>query len=298
MIYTKGGASVSRAYSVSGASLSAAYNISGSGVFPDGDTPVEPTIDYDSYTIESMFRYGGSHSQAFSIYNGLIYQCRDSSAGTSYGLHILDPTTGEHLGLITGDFGHCNSGQFVNEFYDPSDTLPLFYADKKVFRITGSTATVIKEYTVDSSVMPYYLGLGVDTANKRMFVAGYTDADHNFIDDNNGQNKALLVVLDMAQETQNQDGTYSCPVIKRKEYTWFPCIQGCCYDKGFFCMTSGYFNTEQKVFLIDPSTLEIKHTILINNRNEFEGCSWLGDDLITAQEPANVFYQRVVFAKR
>lgn len=293
-VYDKSGNVLSAVYSKSGSPLSVAYNKSGSVIYNSSE-PSTKEWDYTDYTISTLFQYPISSTQAFAIYGGKIAQIREND-----GLHIIDISNGTLLKKVSMDMGHGNSCQFSNEFYDANDGFPLFYERNDgiwVYRITGTTSNLIRKYSFPSSeVYTYVAGFGVDSVNRRLYTASYTEGDY--------VSKTGLMCIceyDMDDLTDNGDGSYSMRLLRTNSFTWFDrfqAVQGCCYKDGYFFICTGYTgNTTQNVVLVDVSTLTIAYTVSLGAGAETEGCAWTDDYLVVGQRVNTYSYKKIEFAE-
>lgn len=289
-VYNKNGTQLSELYGVGGSELATAYDISGDVVFNQS----EPQWDYDNYTISTLFTLSGDKMQAFSIYDGKIAQARET-----YALYIVDLETGTKLREVSMDFGHGNSCQFSNEFYADGDEFPLFYIRNSgiwVYRIVNTSSTLIRKYSFSTNdIGTYVAGFGVDSANKRMYTASYTEGDYQT---KTGQLRICL--WDMDDVTDLGNNTYTMELLDSNDFDWFTkyeAVQGCCYHDGYFFVSTGMTNSQQYVVLIGEDSLTIEHEITIGNTTEIEGCAWVNDDyMVVGQNPTNITYRKVEFA--
>ena len=168
-IYNVDGLSISDAYDRHGP-LDNAYDISGNKVYER----IHPEWDYNNYTISTLFTYNESNMQGFAVYGDKIAQVKEDSA-----LHIIDIATGTKLREVAMDMGHGNSCQFSTVFYADNDEFPLFYIRNSgvwVYRITGTTSTLIRKYYFPvEEIGTYAAGFGLDDANRRIYTASYTE---------------------------------------------------------------------------------------------------------------------------
>lgn len=293
-IYDKNGNALNYVYSKSGNPLSVAYNKSGSVIY-DSSEPSAKEWDYTDYTISTLFQYAISSSQSFAIYNGKIAQIREND-----GLHIIDISNGTLLKKVSMDMGHGNSCQFSDEFYNQDDEFPLFYERNDgiwVYRITGTTSTLIRKYSFPSSeVYTYVSGFCIDSENRKLYTASYTEGDY--------VSKTGLMCIceyDMDDVTDNGDGTHSMAILRQNTFIWFDrfqAVQGCCYKDGYFFICTGYTgNTTQNVVLVDVSTLTIAYTVSLGAGAETEGCAWTDDYLVVGQRVNTYSYKKIEFAE-
>ena len=286
-IYNKSGTSINEAYSIDGDLLNTAYDMDGTVVWVRGE------IDYESYETSTLFRYPQSSMQGFAIYKSKIAQVKENSA-----LHIIDIETGTKTKDVSMDMGHGNSCQFSDEFYDESDEFPLFYIRNDgvwVYRIVGTSSTLIKKYSFSASIIGTYVaGFGIDSVNRRFYTASYTEGTY--------QSKTGLMRIcswDMDDETDNGDGTYSFELLDSNDFSWFDrfdAVQGCCFYNGYFFISCGLNGTQQYVVAVDPVTLTIAHLITYSGTQETEGCAWLNyNTLVVGQKVSTYTYRKITF---
>lgn len=287
-IYTKNGSAINAAYSSNGIALNTAYNKSGNVVFRQGE------IDYNSYTVSTLFNYPQSSMQGFAIYGNRIAQVKENSA-----LHIIDIDTGTKIKDVSMNMGHGNSCQFSTVFYDADDEFPLFYIRNDgvwVYRIIGTSSTLIKKYAFSAEIIGTYVaGFGIDETNNRFYTASYTEGTYK-----SKTGLMRICVWNMADETDNGDGTYSFGLIDSNDFSWFDrfdAVQGCCFYNDRFFISCGLNNTTQYVVVINPSTLAIEHLITYSDARETEGCAWLNHNtLVVGQKVSTYTYRKIEFA--
>lgn len=287
-IYNVSGDTINSAYCLSD-SLQYAYNINGSEVFE-----TNPTINYEDYTVTTLFNYPEGGMQAFAVYDGKIAQVRETSA-----LHIIDIATGTNIRNVSMNTGHGNSCQFSDEFYDDSDEFPLFYvrnAGVYVYRITGETSTLIRKYSFSTDIIGTYVaGFCFNPASNRFYTASYTEGDYT-------TKTGLLRICkwNMRNATNNGDGTYSMDLLASNDLTWFDnyqAVQGCCYHDGYFFIACGYTSGAQYIVMVDTSTLTISHSLRVSPDRELEGCAWVdnGGYLLIGQKTNTYDYKKMEF---
>ena len=296
-IYNINGVNISSAFNKNGEDIDYAYDLNGNIVYTKGT----PSYDYDDYSISDLFTLSasglsGSSFQAFDVYNGILVQVRHSSY-----LCLIDLLT--HNAINSGmscQVGHGNSFSFSRVFYTDGDEFPISYATdgyKYVYvnRVTRTGCTLLKTYKTDPTSYGGYLMSACPTADgKTLYTMGYTFADYQ--SDRNGTNLIRIAKWNLESETDNGDGTYLPQFIVENTMPFFPCIQGTQLHDGLLFASSGISGTPQNVFIIDPETATIKHTVSIGGV-EIEGCAWVDDYLIVGQNPSNIAYKKVTFAE-
>lgn len=294
-IYDKSGNALSSVYNKSGQSLDFAYNANGEVIFSKGS----PTPDYDDYTISDLFSVsGGSLSgntfQAFDIYNDVIVQVR----GDGY-LCLIDLNTHQVINSgMTAQVNHGNSFSLSRVFFADGDEFPLAYATdgyKFVYvnRVTRTGATLVKTYKTDPTSHGGYLMSAVPTEDgKFLYTMGYTFA--NYTSDLDGTNLVRIAKWNLENATDNGDGTFLPEFIEEKTMPFIDCIQGTQLRDGLLFASSGVGGRASHVYLIDPSTAQIEHTIALSTV-EVEGCAWVDDYLVVGQSPSTIAYKKIVF---
>lgn len=286
-IYNKSGISINGAYSKDDELLNIAYDINGTAIWTCEQ------IDYDSYEESTLFNYPESNMQGFAIYGGKIAQVKENSA-----LQVIDIETGIKIKDVSMDMGHGNSCQFSDAFYDENDEFPLFYIRNVgvwVYRIVGTTSTLIKKYSFSADIIGTYVaGFGIDSVHRRFYTASYTEGTY--------QSKTGMMRIcswDMDSETDNGDGTYSFELLDSNDFSWFDrfdAVQGCCFYNNYFFISCGLSGTVQYVVAIDPASLSIAHLITYSGKQETEGCAWLDNHTLIVGQKVNTYtYKTLTF---
>ncbi len=288
-VYGKSGEQLNSLYDKEASDVNVAYDISGSIIFSG-----ESHRDYSDYTINSLFTYPKGKAQSFAIYGDKIAQVIEDDS-----LYILDIEAQAKIKNVQMDMGHGNSSQFSTEFYDESDEFPLYYIRNSgiwVYRIVGTNSQLIKKYSFPTDVIATYVaGFGLDSANKRLYTASYTQGDYI-----SRTGLVRICSWDLSQEVENADGTFSPTYLAHKDYQWwdkYSALQGCCYHDGYFFVANGYPNiSTQFVVMFDVNTLDLSFEIDIPG-SEIEGCSWYGDEYLMVQQRPNAIYKKITFAE-
>ena len=298
-IFDTNGIVVTSACDIEATELDYAYDIEGNIVFTKGT----PSYDYDNYNISDLFTLSasglsGSSFQAFDIYNGIIAQVRHSSY-----LCLIDLAT--HEVINSGMFcnvQHGNSFSFSRQFYSDEDEFPLSYSTmgyKYIYinRVTRDECTLLKTYKTDPTGYGGYIMSICPTPNgKTMYTMGYTFED--YMSDRGGTNLIRIAKWNLENETDNGDDTYTPQFVSENTMPFFPCIQGTQLHDGLLFASSGISGTSQNVFIIDPETATIKHTVSLGTSGEIEGCAWANDEyLVVGQSPQTIRYRKVSFAE-
>lgn len=292
-IYSLNGETVNSAYDVDGEELSSAYDIEGNLLF----TQEQKHYNYDDYTVSDMFAYQQTNTQSFAVYKGVIAQVRQTDA-----IHLIDISTHQKIRAVAMDTGHGNSCMFSDEFYEEDDEFPLFYvrnANVWVYRIVGTSSTLIKKYSFYSGIIGTYVaGFGADFESRRFYTASYTEGDY---ETKTGLLRICVWDMDDVTLVDASDNKYSLGLIESKDLTWFDrfeAVQGCCYHDGYLFIACGYGAGQQYVVLVNTSTLQIDHVISLTGE-EIEGCAWVDNEyLIAGLGPKFIAYKKVTFAEK
>ena len=198
-------------------------------------------------------------SQGFDIYDGKIVQLYNG--GT---LQVLDISTGETLASKWGlGFNHGDTCQFSNKKYDSNDLFPLLYvvsdtypAVVHVIRIADlNTITNIKQYELGTDA-GYYSGQCFDFEKNLIYSFGYKNQDFQTSANNN---KTIIRIYDMNQETLISGTRYSLAVLDTFEEDFIYCIQGQKFFNGLCYLISSYNPSVQKtiIYVYDISKRKI-----------------------------------------
>jgi len=263
------------AYDINGDSLLTVYDINGS--------PIALKNDYSNYTFAELINKGPVGSdwiQGIAYYDGVIFQLGDNKFQT------IDMETGEYItdGYATmANAGHGNSAQFSNEFYSNSDRFPLLYVSTnnqtpnyvRVYRMTDTTATLIKSYLLNTSEDGYFTDSCVDSENEYLYTIGYLE--ENWQTQTAG-NVLVLTKRDLNDLTDNGNGIYTAKLLSRMELSyWEYAAQGCCFYDDYIWMTFGGGSSPNNIYAIDPETGVKAYTVTIPNNREPEGLAWVLD---------------------
>lgn len=271
-LYKVDGSPVEIAYRVSGEILTSAYDATGQEIYDN-------TVDYDSYTYDSMYTLStlSSHTQGFDIYGGVI--CAFRADDKMYLFNLSDGST--ITSNISAVSSHGDSASFGNEFYDPADEFPLIYvtsdktpAEIYVNRITRSSSTLIRTLKFPATA-GYYGAASVDSANNNIYILSYKE--QNYTSDNSGANKTVVSKWDLSNLTDNGDGTYTPEFISQYERPFIYVMQGLTFHDNMIWIASGYGSVASHIYAMNPDTGEILHTITLPNSTEIEGVSFVKD---------------------
>lgn len=281
-VYKIDGQSAQNLYKVNSDQLSTAYSKSGDVVFGG-----QPVIDYDDYTMESLYTLSAlsSHTQGFDIYGGVI--CAFRADNLMYLFNYSDGTTIKS-GIVTKS-EHGDSASFSNDFYDASDEFPLIYvtsdktpAEIYVNRITRSDSTLIRTLVFPVDKAGYYAAAVLDNDINILYLLGYSE--QSYTSDNGGTNKTVVSKWNLQNLTDNGDGTYTPEFIYAYNRPFIYVMQGLTYHDGMIWIASGYGSpSPSHVYAMNPITGVILHDITLPNTVEIEGVSFVGDGLIVLQ---------------
>ena len=222
------------------------------------------TYNYDGVNLDMQYKHGFEASNSIALSTRGSCQGFDSYGNYMVQLHnggnitIQNLTTGTELGYIEGvGFGHGDTCQFSDTFYDSDDILPLLYVTSDatpalvhVVRIqTTSSASIVKTYDLGIE-SGYYSGQCFDFENGLIYNFGYKANSFN-----DGTNNATIVsVFDMKQETLISGSTYSLELVERYEIPFIYCIQGQKFLNGLCYLVSSYQTqvSPTKILVYDP----------------------------------------------
>ena len=296
-VYDHEGNPLLTAYDINGNSLLTAYDINGN--------PIVLQNDYSNYTFTELFNkgpVGGDWIQGIAYYDGVIFQLGDNKFQT------IDMATGDYItdGYATmSNAGHGNSAQFSNEFYTDGDRFPLLYVSTnnqtpnyaRVYRMTTSTATLIKSFLLNTLEDGYFTDSCVDSENGYLYTIGYLE--ENWQTQTQG-NVLVLTKRDLNDLTDNGNGIYTAKLLSRLELNyWEYAAQGCCFYDDYIWMTFGGGSSPNNIYAIDPETGAKVYTVTIPNTREPEGIAWVLDKsdspwMLVGQQYH--LYQKCVFA--
>lgn len=276
-IYDANGNALLRAMSVSGLEINAAYDSEG--------LPVFIPIDYETYTKSPYCSLAVANMQGFDISGGVIFQFR--AAGTTV-YDTMCTISAENQSVIQNNIasssGHGDSASFSMEKYVETDEYPLLYVTSdtnpaKVYvnRVTETSSELIKTFVYPLDKTGYYAAHAYNEENQIMYMVGYTE--QNYLSDNGGSNKTVLSKWNMANLTDNGDGTYTPEFISKLDRAFIYCTQGQQYKNGMIWVSSGYTgDAESYIYALNPETGETIVTIDLETTTEVEGLSFISDN--------------------
>lgn len=291
-IYNLSGNSIQNSYNLSGEIVRTNYDVNGNAIYGG----------YSNYTITTLFNNGGASDwiQATAYYDGVIFQFTEGKFKT------LD-LTGASIssGYITDTtFGHANSVQFSNEFYDPTDRFPLLYVSTynltpnytRVYRMTTTTATLIRSILMSTTEDGYCIESCIDSENGYLYTIGYKE--DNPVTETAG-NVIVITKRDLNNLVDNGSDIYTAPLLSRIECNyWLYRAQACTYYDGYIWATFGGGASPNNFYAINPNTGNKDYTMTIQNTVEPEGVAWVLDQsdspwLLIGQQ--HNLYQKCIF---
>lgn len=296
-VYDKTGTVLTSIYQVNGSPINTAYDVSGEIVYPG--------VDYDDYTISSLYNLGVQNCQGIAVFNNVLFQFRAGGSITDK-VCLFDFTDGsEILSDMVIESDHGDSATFSNEFYDPGDEFPLLYvtadtSPAKIYinRVSRSSASLIK--TLSFPLTAGYYGAGAfDWDNSICYLLSYKK--QNYQTDDGGTNTTVVSKWDLSNLADNGGGSYTPEFISQYERDFIYVMQGLTFHDGLIWITSGYGSTPSHIYAMEPATGVIKHTITMNDNIEIEGAQFIYDNvtqsyyLLTAQQSGR--YKKVTFAE-
>ena len=260
-------------YNKSGQEINTAYDIDGTVVYSDGQ------VDYDNYTISSLYTISVANCQGIAVYNNVLFQFR-AGGGVSDKVCVFDFTNGSDITRdMTIESDHGDSATFSNEFYSVSDEFPLLYvtADTSpaiiyVNRVSRSSASLIKTLVFPSTA-GYYGAGAFDWENNICYLLAYKK--NNYTTDDGGTNTTVVSKWDLSNLTDNGNGTYTPAYISQYERDFIYVMQGLTYHDGYIWIASGYGSVPSHVYAMNPSTGTIAHTITMDDNTEIEGVQFI-----------------------
>ncbi|MBQ8323235.1 MAG: leucine-rich repeat domain-containing protein [Clostridia bacterium] len=206
----------------------------------------------------------GAHSwinQGMAIHNGIAFNL----SSTDGNVYLYDLNTYNFLTnyAITG--GHASSACFSNEYYESTDEFPLLYIndcyEPKIYinRVTRTEATLIKTlYFGTNAEIGYYTAHAFDVINKRLYMLAYTQNSFYASSDN----PMIFSVWNMANLTQNEDGTYTPLLIEKTNINSINCVQDVKFFNGkIVVMSSTDSASDTEIYCINPITKLITTTM-------------------------------------
>lgn len=272
MVYDIGGNALNTIYSIDGDALDVACDIDGNEVF----SAVE--MDYTEYTVEHLRDINIANTQGFDIYDGTLFQFRAGS-GVSNRVTIANINTGTILAAnvsVTSD--HGDSATFSRTRYNPTDRFPLLYvsADTSPYiyvnRVTDSTATLIQTLYLPYNVAGYHAVGTYDWSKHIMYTIG--TVEDNYLDDDGGENPCIVCKWDLSMLTDNGNGTYTPRLLNTYQRPFIYVMQGEQFHDGYIWICSGYGNSNQYIYAMNPDTGEFEYTLTMPINTEIEGMAW------------------------
>lgn len=301
-VYDVSGDSLSVLYGESGTSVNVAYDIDGNLVF-NGD-PVPIPVDYDDYTLSSLYNISITHCQGLAISNNVLFQFGTSGSSSEDKVCLFDFISGSDITRdMTIESDHGDSATFSKEYYASGDEFPLLYvtADTTpaiiyVNRVTRTTSTLIRTLVFPQSA-GYYGAGAFDWDNNVCYLLAYKQ--NNYQTDGGGSNTTVVSKWDLSNLTDNGDGTYTPAFISQYERPFIYVMQGLAYHDGYTWISSGYGGNTSYIYAMNPSTGVIGHTITLGIR-EVEGLDFVFDStsqtyyMVIGEQ--NGYYKKCTFA--
>lgn len=269
-LYKLNGTQANTAYALEGSRLGVAYDADGNAIL------LLP--DYSNPTYASLVNISIANTQGFDIFNGTLFQFRAGS-GVSDLVTTANIDTGAIITAnipITSD--HGDSAAFSAEYYDEADDFPLLYvsADTSPYiyvnRVTDSSATLIRTIYLPYDVAGYHACGSFDWANNIMYTIG--TVEDNYIDDDGGNNPCIVCKWDLANMTDNGDGTVTPALISTYQRPFIYVMQGEQYHEGLIWICSGYGTVASNIYAMNPETGEFEYTLTMPITTEIEGITW------------------------
>ena len=294
-------------YSLNGQAINNAYDVIGDiaiGSYDVDGNPLNSHVDYSDYTSEPYCSVSISQMQGFDIYNDVIFQFRANSSTVSNVMCTIDAVNKQIIkNGIQSVSDHGDSASFSSEKYDANDDYPLIYvtADTtpcKVYvnRVTQTSSELIKTFVFPTDKAGYYGAHAYDEQNNIMYIVAYTE--QNYQTDNGGSNKTLVSAWNMADLTDNGDGTFTPTFISSFTRPFIYVMQGQQFHDNMIWIASGYTgSTKSYIHAISPINGALKYTVDLNTTTEVEGMSFISDhDMVVGL--AGGIYTKYTFAKK
>ena len=296
-IYNCNGTVITSIYDYAGQYINSGYDVDGNVMFQ--------ACDYDTYTISTLYTINVTNCQSIAIDNDVLFQLIARGSSIHDKVCLFNFADGSDIirdMAIESD--HGNSASFSPTYYDANDEFPLIYvtADTNpakiyVDRVTRNSATLIK--TLAFPMSAGYLGSGAYDWNRNLcYLVSYKL--NKYLSDEGGTNKVVVSKWDLTTLTDNGNGTYTPSFISQYVRDFIYCMQGITYHDGLIWIASGYTNTEQYIYAIDPADGALRHTIHLDDSIEIEGLQFVFDSdlhtyyLVVGQQDG--LYKKITFA--
>lgn len=203
--------------------------------------------------------------QGATQWGDTIFKCWNANVIQSY-----DATTGDVIDEFEVESGHGNNISFSNEYYDVSDDFPLAYVTPeetsgqyqlfRVFRLTTTSATLVKTIAVPTTECGYYANAIIDAERNIMYLNGYTY--HSYSNGTVDGHPNLMRITSWDLNDLTASGDYYVPTfIKEFNVPFISTHQGeAFFDDKIFVIKSEISNTQTIVYVIDPYKEKIVST--------------------------------------
>ena len=239
--------------------------------------------DYNNYAVNYLGSKAAGSLQSLCYYEGFLFQFSSATANGTL-TRINYPDFGNPIQL-SGLYGHPNSSQFADDFYDGNDTFPLCYVSTitnvgtvNVTRLKNDNTTELVKIIKFTEADGYQASAAIDNDNDIIFSIGYTL--ESALNNPDNTNKMIVSIYDNTNLIDNGDGTFTPTLINRYTRDFIYCRQDQKYHSGFIWIASGSGTplTEQKIYAMDPYDGRILYTINFNVAHEIEGFYFIDDD--------------------
>lgn len=275
-IYNIAGDALAACYGVNGAALPSAFDAGGSVVFN-----ASRQTDYSKYSISSYRSISIQNTQGMDIYNGVLFQFRGTSSQTVNDLVSLYnfATGGTIKNNMAITCGHANAVAFSKTLYDQDDEFPIIYTGDwfnpivHVNRVTRTSSTHLYDIVYDEATAGYHSNPCIDFENDIMYTVGYYLNSTNTAEGN----YCIVCKWDLADMTDNGDGTYTPTMLGTYNRDYIYVMQDLKFNDGYCWIESGYSESAQYLYGMNPDTGIIDHTVLMPITTELEGLVWMTD---------------------
>lgn len=231
-------------------------------VYPFSCNGERINVDKQMYRATSLgFGTHGWVSQGMAIHNGIAF----NMSGNKGKCYLYDLNERSLINSYEMTIGHGSSACFSNEYYESTDEFPLLYVNDcytpKVYinRVTREGATLIKTlYFGTNAEIGYYTAHAFDVTNKRLYMLAY--AQNSLYD--TVDNSMIFSIWDMANLTQNGDGTYTPMLIEKTNMNTIQFTQDIkFFDGKIVVMSSSDIGRDTIIYFINPVTKLITTTM-------------------------------------
>lgn len=282
-MYNKNGVILHDLYSQNSIEISQAYNVSGKAVF------LNNRIDYGTFVATPLMTvpsssFANAGMQGMAIYGGVLFQFISNNS-----VSLIDIADGSLIAKLTVTSDHGDAVSFSDEFYDQSDEFPLLYVTSDttpakiyVLRVSRESAELVRTLTFPSTDTGYYAAHAHDYKSKTLYTVGYRNQDYQT--DSNG-NEMIVSKWDLSGIERTDSGTIYPTKLDSFTVPFIYVSQDQTFHDGLIFITSGYPNTVQKLYIVDPIAGEVYQTVTLVGTSETEGIDFVADDMIIGQRP-------------